>query len=392
MLTADSLPPAMIVPRVAAETVDERTAMRLADVYSCVRVLCDAITTAPLVAYRDTDAGRVKLTGGTGPNLLRRPAPGVTQSTFMAGVMRSLCLWGEAFIGKIRTAGEITSLEVLSPDRVSVWVENGQPFYRYEAPLGAIFDRLTPADVIHVRGLTDAEGVRGLSPIRACAESLGLAASLTTAASALWANGAVPAGVISVGSGVMAQDEIDRVTDGWAQRHQGPKARGRVAVMRGDFDFKAVSMPLADAEFIATRNLSTAEIARIFRVPTSLISASSGDSLTYKTTESESMHFATYSLGAPLRLIEEAIGLDDELLPGQNAYCRFDLSDLLRADTQTRYATYAVGLGAGFLTVDEVRDAEDMGPMPDHAPPDPAAAAFAQRLANTAMTGASADG
>ena len=42
---------------------------------------------------------------------------------------------------------------------------------------------------------------------------------------------------------------------------------------------------------------------------------------------------------------------------------RFNTDALLRSDLKTRYEAHAIALSNGFLTVDEVRQLEDMPPM-----------------------------
>ena len=98
----------------------------------------------------------------------------------MALLMQHLALWGECFVGKIRADGVITSLEALSPDRVTVEIIAGEPWYQYYSPLGQVFEDLTTSDIIHVRGMS-LDGVRGASPIATCREALNLANALTTA-------------------------------------------------------------------------------------------------------------------------------------------------------------------------------------------------------------------
>ena len=53
--------------------------------------------------------------------------------------------------------------------------------------------------------------------------------------------------------------------------------------------------------------------------------------------------------------------LDAQLPAGTSL--KVDLRGLLRADTATRYQTYATAIDKGILTVDEVRDLEDLPPL-----------------------------
>ena len=51
-----------------------------------------------------------------------------------------------------------------------------------------------------------------------------------------------------------------------------------------------------------------------------------------------------------------------EYLP-RGQYAKFNLDALLRPDTKTRYDAHKIAIDAGFLTVDEVREIEDLDPM-----------------------------
>jgi HK97 family phage portal protein len=392
-LSKESLPPVLAPPIAAAEAINARSALGLADVYACCRALSDAAALCELRCWRDTEEGRVTLTGGRGPGLLRNPAPGVTQPALVASLVQAHCTWGESFCGKVRDAdGQVVQLESLDPARMVVRLDKGQPVYDYYSPLDGAFMGLGVQDVIHTYAMKSPDGLRGASPIGLCKEALGLAASLNTAAAATWANGAVPAGVLSIGGaapGANVQDQIQALKDAWEARHLGAEARGRVAVIRGDIQWQSISMPLSDAEFIAQQRLSTATIARIFRVPVSVIGGSTGDSVTYRNAVGEAELLVKFGLAPILRLLEAAIGGDSDLLPGDSTGCSFDVDRvLLRADPSTRAAINIQYLAAGVISVEEVREREGFGPMPPGhtVVPDPALVQSAQKLAMGGLT------
>ena len=399
-LSRETLPPVLAPPIAAAESVNGRTVLGLADAFACIRALADgAILCTPLRCYRQTEAGRVVLAGGRGPNLLARPAPGVTGSALVAQLVAHLAAWGEAFLGKIRgDGGEIVQLEALSPDRMVVKVVSGEPVYTYFSPLDGVFDNLTVNDVCHIRGMTGPDGIRGASPVGLCREALGLNASLTTAASALFANGAVPAGVLSVPAGTMAEEQIATLSQAWSARHEGPLNRGRIAVVSGEVKFSAVTMPLSDAQFVEQRRMSTGEVARIFRVPVSVIGGvASGNSMTYRNADAEAEQLVKFGLGPLLRLLEDAISSDRDLFPGETSGVEFDTDRLLlRTDPATRAAIATQALAAGWMTVEEVREREGLGPLPPghvQPPADPAELGkFAESLGSGGLTAGESNG
>jgi hypothetical protein len=50
-------------------------------------------------------------------------------------------------------------------------------------------------------------------------------------------------------------------------------------------------------------------------------------------------------------------------LMAQPRYVKFNLNALLRGDLKTRYESYAIGISAGFLEVNEPRDWEELPPL-----------------------------
>ena len=46
-------------------------------------------------------------------------------------------------------------------------------------------------------------------------------------------------------------------------------------------------------------------------------------------------------------------------------YVKFNMAGLLRGDLASRYAAYAVGRQGGWLSVNDIRELEEMNPVPD---------------------------
>lgn len=365
-LTRATVPSVMLPTTAAGVPVSAQTALQIVDVLACVRLLAESASTLPLIAYRRRSQGRERFEGRLS-ELLRRPAPAVTQANLIAQLVGTLALRGNAFLGKFRNGeGEIEQLAMLPPDRVRVEIKGGLPLYTITHDSGRETVHGT-ADVVHFRGLS-LDGVLGLSPIAQAREALGLASVLTEHASALFANNAAPQGVLSVPPGAGQEDLMESLRSAWEARHQGGKRAGRVAVLSGEITFHPVSISPHDAEFVATRKLSTVEIARLFRVPPHMIGGEAGNSLTYSTVELESAHFVRYSLAPWLVVIEQALTADPDLCP-PGTYVEFLLDALLRADSATRAQVYTAALDPerGWMSRAEVRRLENLDPEPVQA-------------------------
>ncbi|MEJ7893536.1 MAG: phage portal protein [Solirubrobacteraceae bacterium] len=361
-LTRATLPPVLFGDAATNGPVSPRAALAVADVYAAVRCIVDSVACLPLIAYRRVDDGRERDDGPLG-RLLARPAPATPPYAFLSHLAASLVLTGDAFIALYRGEdGGVEQLGVLSSDLVTIEVKGGVPLYTITSGDGR---RVTVGerDVCHVRSPLTVDGIRGLSPIRAARETVGLAAALGQQAASMAANDSRPSGILSIPPGPEAEDAIDRLASGWTARHGGPKNSGRIAVMRGDVKFSPVSMPASEMQFAQQRELSTAEVARIFRIPPWMLGAKSGDSLTYSNTESQAQAFVTFGLMPWTTSIEQSFSGHPELCPpGSNRFCEFLFDGILRADSKTRAEVYTAALNAetGWLTRAEVRRLENL--------------------------------
>jgi HK97 family phage portal protein len=367
-LTRATVPSVMLgEPTIAGERVNPRNALQLADVLACVRAISEAAATLPLIAYRRLPNGRERLPGGRLVSLLERPAPSVTQSAFVGQVVASLALRGNAYVALYKgEEGSVEQLGVIAPDRVQVEIKAGLPLYTLTHEDG----RLTTHgvdDVLHVRMPLSLDGVLSASPIALAREALGLNKALTEESSALVANGISSRGVLTVAGGPDADDVMVNLDKDLKARHEGARNAGRIAVVRADqiVGFTSLSLSPHDAQLVEAMELSTATIARIFRVPPWMIGAKSGDSLTYSTVELQGRAFLTYCLAPYLVAVEQAFTAHRRLC-AERVYVEFLRDAILQADALTRAQVYALALDPekGWATRAEVRQRENLDPEP----------------------------
>jgi phage portal protein BeeE len=101
------------MPTRAGVTIDQNNSLRIATVYACIRLLTDTVSTLSLDSYRRIDGVRVPYRPR--PIWLDAPDPDLasTRDEFIAQVMISLLLDGNAFIHITRSKGEVIALSVL---------------------------------------------------------------------------------------------------------------------------------------------------------------------------------------------------------------------------------------------------------------------------------------
>ncbi len=376
MLTTDSVPAMMLASTASGQRVNARTALQIADVYAAVRLLAETVGALPLHVFRRQGEERRRLRDGALVELLDRPSPAQTTSGLLGSVMVHLLTTGDAFIGLFRGPdGGVEQLAPLDPERMAVELRGGVLRYRYtqhpDATRGAQTVELTDADLVHVRALSR-DGLTGMSVVEQAREALGISTSLDQFAARYFAEDCRPSGILRLGNG--ADDRLTALTDAWKGRHQGVDRSHRIAAVTGEVSFEAISASAEDAQLVEARQHATATIARVFRIPPSLLGAPVGDSMTYGNRESDMAHFVAHSIRPWTVAIEEAIGAHAELCP-PGTFAEFSFDELLRADTGARYAAYETGLRAGFLEVDEVRRWENLPPLARATEPPPLAPA-----------------
>jgi HK97 family phage portal protein len=119
--------------------------------------------------------------------------------------------------------------------------------------------------------------------------------------------------------------------------------------------YTPVSTPLQQLEYINAQKFSVEQVARIFGVAPHLIGAN--DQPTYASVEQQSLEFLRYTIQPIVIGIERAI--QTALLEAPYIF-RFNIAGFERSDIRTRYAAYAIGRQWGFLSVNDIRDLEDL--------------------------------
>jgi HK97 family phage portal protein len=337
------------------DPVTADSALRLSSVWACVNLLANTISTLPLDVFRGDEEIPV-------PPLLASPAAGWTLEQWLWALMQSLLLRGNSYgLVTARSGPRLTpsQVEPVNPDLMSVNVElDGSVTYRWK---GRVLD---PSDVWHVAAFRPAGSPVGLSPVAFAAETVGLGLAVQRFGRAFFADGAMPSGILSAEhitqEGIeLARVKLDRATHG---RRQPLIVSGGGA---GEVKWQSLSVNPNESQFIDSRKLGVSEIARTFGLPPEMIGGEAGNSLTYTNVESQGMHFAQHSILPWAIRLESAIST---LLPrGQTV--KFNLDGLRRADTKSRYEAHQIALASGFMTVDEVRELEDLGPMPATSSP-----------------------
>jgi HK97 family phage portal protein len=350
----------------AGVTVDAESAIRMSTVYSCVRLLADTVSSLPVGAYVRRGRNRLPYATvyGDQPKWVAKPNPETTRLEFYEQIVTSFKLEGNAYILIVRNdMGDIEELYVVDPRNVRIErLAPNEPlvyFVKVRDSQGIYEQRLSDKDILHIPEFRLPGQRYGLSPIAACRTTIGSAMAADTYAAAYFGNAANPGGVIEV-PGELTQEQASDIGRDWNITHTGPYRAGKIGILSGGASFKPLQINANDAQLLDTRRFSVEEIARIFRVPLSLLGHPVAGAMSFASVEAQNLSFVQHSLRPILERIEQSLST---LLPEPDGFIRFNLDALLRGTTIERYDAYTKGLREGFLSINDVHSYEDMAPI-----------------------------
>ena len=353
----------------SGKRVNERTAMQMTAVYSCVRILSEAVAGLPLQFYRYTaDGGKEKAVDHPLYFLLHdEPNPEMTSFVFRETLMTHLLLWGNAYSQIIRNGkGEIMALYPLMPDRMRVdRDENGQLFYEYTVSTDDAHTmkgstvKLKPSDVLHIPGL-GFDGLVGYSPIAMAKNAIGMSIACEEFGAKFFANGAAPSGVLEH-PGTLK--DPSRVRESWQATFGGSNNAQKVAVLEEGMKYTPISISPDQAQFLETRKFQLDEIARIFRVPPHMIGDLEKSS--FNNIEQQSLEFVKYTLDPWVSRWEQAMVRALLTVEEKKQYFfKFNVDGLLRGDYQSRMQGYATARQNGWMSANDIRELENLDRIP----------------------------
>lgn len=353
----------------SGKVVTERSAMQMTAVYSCVRILAEAIAGLPVHLYKyKPDGGKEKAIDHPLYLLLHdEPNPEMSSFVFRETLMTHLLLWGNAYAQVIRNGkNEVVALYPLMPNKMTVdRDEHGQLYYEYqrsndEAPTSkGSTVILKPTDVLHIPGL-GFDGLVGYSPIAMAKNAIGMAIACEEYGAKFFANGAAPGGVLEHPGTIK---DPQRVRESWQSTFGGSGNSNKIAVLEEGMKYTPIGISPEQAQFLETRKFQINEIARIFRVPPHMVGDLEKSS--FSNIEQQSLEFVKYTLDPWVIRWEQSIQRT-LLTPEEKKlyYVKFNVEGLLRGDYQSRMNGYAIGRQNGWMSANDIRELENLDRIP----------------------------
>lgn len=341
-------------------------ALGLPALYAGVKLLSDNASSMPLRVYQNT-SGVSSVNGGrghvhwNGPSIFDKPSVILRTGEWISTLMTSVLLQGNAwgFITGRDGFGYPTGIEWVPPQDVQVIEPEDHMTWNPLAAKVFVFGREVQwfgpdTEMFHIKGMPMPGRIEGISPLRAFALTILAGREAQQYGTSWYQAGGFPPGTFQ-----NAEIEIDAKQAAEIRASLVTSLRRREPLVYGrDWDYKPVTVPPSEAQFIDAMQLNATQIAAVLNLPPDRIGGTRGDSLTYNTVVQASLEIIE-ALRPWLVRMEQAFF---ELLPRQR-FAKFYTDELLKTDLQSRMAIYEIQRNIGIRTANEIRQELDLEPL-----------------------------
>jgi HK97 family phage portal protein len=197
-----------------------------------------------------------------------------------------------------------------------------------------------------------------MSPIHEHSVMIGTSLAAVKFGSQWFRDGAHPSALLTNTETTIDTATANVVKDRWLGLFRGTR---EPAVLGKGWEYKPLSVTAEESQFLETMRYSETQCARMFGPGVAeILGYETGHSMTYVTVVDRRLDLLAYTLGKYMNRAERLL---TSLLP-EGEYVKFDRDALLASATLQRYDAHAKALQNRWKTVNEVRDDEDMEPVP----------------------------
>ncbi len=359
-------------PTFTGVNVSETLAMNFTAFYACVKVLSETMQSLPVQLKQRQQKGGARDAEELPLYTLvyKQPNDDMTSADLFGASMVHECTFGNTYIWldvpRIgRNAGQIARMIPLKPEKVKPRRENGRLKYDYKIKNDDGSTRDVTYDVsqiLHIPGMSW-DGVMGLSPVSCARQAIGLGLALEEFQGRFFANGAHIKGIVTTPP--MAPQAYEAFKKSFLEAYQGLQKAGSMMFANGAEDFKPFTMPLEDAELLASRKFTLEEMARIHRIPLHLVQ--NLDKATFSNIEFQSLEFVMFTMLPWLRRYEQR--MDMRLLTDsekrQGYFFKFNIKGLLRGDMKAQAEGFKLLREIGVYNPNDILKRLDENPRED---------------------------
>lgn len=342
--------------------VTAETAMRVAAVYACVRIISGGVANMPLKIMRRAPDGTKTLADDTVIWRLMnvRPCKFMRAKQFRRMATAHVLLRGNFFALKVRSRVNNKLLELipLLPDRVSVEMKTDMTvIYKYSRPTDGRITEYTQDDIFHLYSLT-LNGFSGVTPIQYARETIGGALAMEDHTSTTYKNGARISGLFTTDKR-LGSDGRESIQQALAEYRRNGARDGKDMVLEDGLTYERLSMTPQDMQYVEARKMNATDIFMLYGLPPHMASVVEKTTSYGNGVEEQNKGFIQWTLEDYLSMWEEAIDID-LIAPDNPLFSHHDRESLLMGTLKDQAEFYATMLQNRVMNPNEVRERRGM--------------------------------
>ena len=349
------------LPFGSSQEVSAETALTFSAVWAAMRLLSESISTLPVGVFRRENNGdNIEVSSDLSFLVKYQPNTYQNKITFYERIIMDMLSDGNSYVQIVRNRnGRVIELLPLNYGDVDTYTLDNKLYYSDEKS-GETHDS---DNIMHFKMITGPDGITGLSPIEQCRKAIGWGMDVQEYSSTFFKNGGKLSGVLE-SDRALSEQAVDRLRSSFNKNYGTLSGSNQTAVLEEGLKYKSISVTPDQAQFLASRQFSVEEVARIFGIPPHLLRDLSKSS--FNNIEMQSQEFVSYSLMPFLTKIELEMSL--KLFRRNNVgreYIKFNVNGLLRGNVKDRADYYKTAITNGWMSVNEVRQKEDLNRIED---------------------------
>jgi HK97 family phage portal protein len=334
----------------------------LGTVFACVNIRANAMKKLPLQLFKYVKNGRERDKSHKLWYLLEK-RPNKYQSPSQMWSYIELCrmLWGNAYVlQEFDRLGNHTALKPLEPSRVEILMDDntGEYVFRYTNRKGE--QKIYLEEEIWHFPYVSPDGKTGKSPLTVARENAGNLMAIQKFEGNFYKNGTLSQGVLKTDQQLSREDKTF-LQEQWQLTNAGGVNAGKIPILDFGLEYKELTMPLKDAEFVMSKKMNQVEIANIFNVPIFMLNDM--EKATFNNFEQMKLLFAENVILPEVISYEQEINYKSFTMAEQKKYyVKFNVTSALRGDAQSRVNYYKGMMEIGGLTPNQILKLEDFNP------------------------------
>lgn len=260
-------------------------------------------------------------------------------------------------------SGHPTEIYPLRPDRIRI-IPSEKTYikeYRYKISEGKEI-RLKPEQVIQFKYFNSSDDFYGLSPLSAARLAVSTHDTGDKHNFNLLRNAAIPGGILHTDSD-LPEENKKQIAHAWKTMHQGATNAGKLAILDGGLDWKAVGFTNKDMDYVMSKKMTREDILGVFGVPPACVGVF--EYANYANAREQREIFWRDTMMPKLNKIANTI---NEFLVkpwDESLEVAFDYSeiDALQRDEEVRAKVDKTLIESGIKTINEAREERGLKPI-----------------------------